>query len=297
MNYINKNKKIRFIINPKSGTYKKRNIKKLISKYLDKKNYDYEIFFTKSFNHATFLSKEAMLLNYDMVIAVGGDGTVNEVAKGLVNSKTALGIIPIGSGNGYSRHLKIPQEIDEAIKNILSSKYKLVDTLSINDNFFLGIAGIGFDAHIAKIFAGSKKRGFWSYAKLVIGEFFKYKSEKYELIVDGKKIIKKAFLLSFAKSSQYGNNIIIAPKAKLDDGYFNLSILKQPPIFAIFDIFFKLRKGSIHKSKYYENLLCKEVIIKKKVINAHMDGESFIFNDLVKIKIYPKTLKVLMPLD
>ncbi len=109
----------------------------------------------------------------------------------------------------------------------------MVDTLGINNEFIIGIAGIGFDAHVAKMFASSKKRGFWSYAKVVLSEFFKYKSEKYELIVDGKQMLKEAFLISFAKSSQYGNDFIIAPKAKLDDGYFNLAILKHPPLYAI----------------------------------------------------------------
>lgn len=288
-------KKIRFIINPKSGTRKKRNVEKLILKYLDSKKYDYEILFTKSANHATLLSQEAVLLKYDLVVAVGGDGTINETAKGLVGSDTILGIIPMGSGNGYSRHLKIPKQIDKAIQCIFTSECKLVDTLKINNDFFLAVAGVGFDAHIAKIFANSKKRGFWSYAKLVIQEFFKYKSEKYELLVDGKEMLKEAFLLSFAKSSQYGNNIIIAPKAKLDDGYFNLAILKHPPLYAIFNVFFKLKNGSIHKSKYYETYPCKEVIVKKKDIKAHADGEPLSFSDLVKIKIYPKSLKVLIP--
>ncbi len=288
-------KKIRFIINPKSGTRKNKNIEKLISKHLDSKKYDYEIIFTKSANHATLLSQQAVLLNYDLVVAVGGDGTINETAKSLVDSDTILGIIPIGSGNGYSRHLKIPQQIDKAILSIFNSECKLVDTLRINNEFFLAVAGIGFDAHIAKIFANSKKRGFWSYAKLVISEFFKYKSEKYELFVDGKQMLKEAFLLSFAKSSQYGNNIIIAPKAKLDDGYFNLAILKHPPLYAILDIFFKLKNGCIHKSKYYETYPCKEVIIKKKDIKAHVDGEPLYFCDFAQIKIYPKSLKVLMP--
>lgn len=297
MNHTYKNKKIRFIVNPRSGKKSSRNIEKIISTLLDKKDYDYEILFTKRANHATLLSQEAAALKYDVVIAVGGDGTINETAKGLIGSNTALGIIPVGSGNGYSRHLRIPQEIDKAIFCIFNSESKFVDTLSLNDEFFLGIAGIGFDAHIAKIFATSKKRGFWTYAKLVINEFFKYKSEKYNILVDGKEMSKEAFLLSFAKSSQYGNNIIIAPKAKLDDGYFNLTILKHPPFYAIFDVFLKLRNGLIDKSKYYETYTCKEVIIKKKNIKAHLDGEPQFFKDLAKIKIYPKSLKVLIPFD
>lgn len=292
-------KKIRFIINPKSGSffgfYKKKTIQKVISKFLGNKSFDYEIFFTKNANHATALSCEAALLKYDLVIAVGGDGTINEAAKGLVGSETALGIIPLGSGNGYSRHLKIPQSIDRALLAIFKGEYKLVDTLQINNEFILGVAGMGFDAHIAKKFASSKNRGVLSYIKLIVEEFFKYKAEKYELFVDGNKMSKVAFLLSFAKSSQYGNNIIIAPNAKLDDGYINLTILKTPPLWAIFDIIYKLRHGLINKSKYYETFLCKEVIIKKKNINVHLDGEPYLINDLARIKIFPKSLKILMP--
>lgn len=288
-------KKIHFIINPKSGKGSKRDISIFFSKYLREKKIEHKISFTQRPNHATQLSKEAVSLNYDLVVAAGGDGTINETAKGLVNTDAVLGIIPLGSGNGYSRHLKIPLKMQDALLSIFSSRCKLVDTLSINDEFFLGIAGIGFDAHIANIFAGSKKRGFWSYARLVISEFFKYEPEKYELFVDGKEMTKEAFLLSFAKSSQYGNNIIIAPNTKLDDGYFNLAILKPSPLYAIFDILLKLKNGNICQSKYYETYSCKEVVIKKKDIKAHLDGEPLLFNNFAKIKIYPKSLKVLMP--
>lgn len=297
MKHLYRDKKIRIIVNPRSGKYKTKNTEKIIANYLDEHNYNYDIFVTNRSRDATSISNEAVLLKYDLVIAVGGDGTINETAKALVGSETALGIIPIGSGNGYSRHLKIPQEIDKAILSIFNSECRLVDTLSINNKFFLGIAGIGFDAHIAKLFSSSKKRGFWTYAKLVISEFFKYKSEKFQIFVDGKEMSLDAFLLSFAKSSQYGNNIIIAPNAKLDDGYFNIAILKRPPLYAILDVFLKLRNGLIHESKYYETYSCTEVIIKKKNIKAHLDGEPQNFKNLAKINIYPKSLKVLMPFN
>jgi YegS/Rv2252/BmrU family lipid kinase len=286
-------KKNLFIINPKSGTGYKKNIRRIISQNFSKSEYDIE--YTKAKGHATDLSKKAAILKYDSVIGIGGDGTINEIANGLIGSESSLGIVPCGSGNGFSRHLKIPQDFEKVIRDIPKYRRLLIDTLKINDEFFLGIAGIGFDAHIAYLFANVKKRGFLTYAKLVISEFFKYRPKKYKLIIDGKEVFKEAFLLSFAKSSQYGNNIIIAPNAKLDDGYFQVAILKYPPIRAIFEIFLRLKNGSIHKSKYYETYKCKEVFIKESSIIAHMDGEPFLFKNETNIKIFPKSLKVLVP--
>jgi len=165
----------------------------------------------------------------------------------------------------------------------------------VNNNFFLGIAGIGFDALIAKKFASSKKRGFWSYVKLVLKEFFRYEPINFELIVDGVQISKKAFLISFAKSTQYGNDFKIAPNAKLDDGYLQIAILKYPPPYAILDVVMKLKKGFIAKSKYYETIRCKEVTVKKSNILAHLDGEPYHFENEIELKIFPKSLKVIMP--
>jgi len=293
MQIFNK-KRLRFIINPNSGTKSKKKIEKLIRRYIDQSKYDFDVCYTKAAKHATELSLIAARLKYDSVIAVGGDGTINEVSKPLIGSNTSLGIIPMGSGNGLARHLKISQKPIEAIETINGFKNRFIDALQINNHIFLTTAGIGFDAHIAHEFSKLKKRGFFSYANLVIRDCFCYKNKIFELILDGKKVIKKGFLLSFANSSQYGNDIFIAPLAKINDGFFRVAILKRPAFFASLLTLFRLRNKTIHKSKYYETIKCKEAIINKKNIIAHIDGEPVFFDDGIKITVPSKKLKILV---
>jgi YegS/Rv2252/BmrU family lipid kinase len=286
-------KNIRFIVNPKSGTKKKKKVLDLIDIYLDKNKYNYEIKYTAFPNHATTLAKEVSD-SFDIVAAIGGDGTVNEVAKGLINSKAHLAIIPMGSGNGYARNLKIPMNSKKAIKLINKCSSKDIDIVLINDTYFLGISGIGFDAHIAHMFAKAKKRGFLSYSKLVLKELKNNKDKSFEMIIDDKKTIKTGFLISFAKSSQYGNNINISPLAKVDDGYIYLTILKKPPIKSYFNIISKILTKKIDKSKYQETIKCKTIKILDENIIAHIDGEPLIFENGIDMKIIPNSLTILV---
>lgn len=287
--------KTRVIINPNAGTGCKDNIEKMIYRLLDSSKFDYEVIHTKGPNHATQLSKEAVSLGYDLVLAVGGDGTVNEVGKGLIGSETAMGIIPSGSGNGLARHLQIPSEPAKAIGVINRFHRTAIDTVQINDDFFIGVAGIGFDAHIAREFAKSKQRGFWSYAALVLKNYPHYCPQVFEMEVDGKVVKKKGLLVSFANSSQYGNDIKIAPHAKLNDGHLHLIILKSPPFYALPNIFVKLKNGTISTSKYYESICCREINIPRRKLIAHIDGEPAFFENRIYLKIFPRSLKVVVP--
>ncbi|NGX33021.1 MAG: Diacylglycerol kinase [Candidatus Anoxychlamydiales bacterium] len=286
--------KIRFIVNPISGTKNKKFILKIIHKYLDKKKYDYEICYTKAKKHATELSFDAAHLKYAAVIAIGGDGTVNEVAKGLVGSKTKMGIIPTGSGNGLARHLYISKNPIKAVTIINNFRSTKMDSIKINDEVFVSVAGIGFDAHIAEKFSKVKKRGFFSYANLVLKEYFNYKPKTFEMIVDGKKETKKALLISFANGSQYGNNIQIAPNAKIGDGSFEVAILKNPSFFDRISTLLRLRYGSIDKSKYFESFKCRSLKIDQKNLITHIDGEPRVFKDGIEIKPFKK-ISVLVP--
>ncbi|MCB1213244.1 MAG: diacylglycerol kinase family lipid kinase [Chlamydiia bacterium] len=283
------------MINPNSGTDNKRNIEKLIEQQLDASRFDYEITHTKGPRHATQLSKEAASLGYEFVLAVGGDGTVNEVGKGLIGSETAMGIIPSGSGNGLARHLQIPAETSKAIAIINQYYRTTIDTVKINDDTFIGVAGIGFDAFIAREFAQSKRRGFWSYVALVLRHYPKYCPQEIEMEVDGKVMRKSGLLMTFAKSSQYGNEIKIAPHAKLNDGYLHLVILKKPPFYCLPDILLKLRNGGIVSSKYCESIRCREIKIPRRQLSAHVDGEPVIFNEGIDLKVNPRSLKIVAP--
>ena len=206
-------KSVTFIVNPLSGTHKKGEIPDIISQALDKTKFDYKVLFTEYAGHAAELTRNAVKGHTDIVVAVGGDGTVNEVARSLVHTSTALGIIPCGSGNGLARHLCIPMDIRKAIAIINQCKIDLLDYGVINDLPFFCTCGMGFDAFISLKFAGAGKRGPITYVENVLKEGLKYQPETY--IVQDETGTKqyKAFLIACANASQYGNNAFIAPQA------------------------------------------------------------------------------------
>ncbi|MCX6292424.1 MAG: YegS/Rv2252/BmrU family lipid kinase [Bacteroidetes bacterium] len=291
-------KKIRFIINPKSGIHEKHGIPGMIDRLIDQEKFEYEISFTEAPKHATVLSLEAAVKNYDVVVAVGGDGSVNETAKGLMESETALGILATGSGNGMARHLKIPMEIENAIHVINTGKTIKVDTMRVNEEFCIGTIGVGFDAHVAHLFASSSKRGYSTYVKLVLTEFYKYKPFRYELCVDGNEFQKECFLLTFANSSQFGNNAVIAPFADVQDGIIDISMMNKFPVYAAPHLIWRLMHNIIHQSKYYTGMTGEDIVLKNKnFIKGHIDGEPVTFNSDLHIKIIPKSLNVLVPLN
>jgi YegS/Rv2252/BmrU family lipid kinase len=289
-------KKIRFIINPKSGVHQKLEIPDLINRLVDREKYDYEIFFTEGPHHGTSLSKETADKNYFAAVSVGGDGSANEVAKGVSGSKTSLGIIPCGSGNGMARHLKIPMKIEKAFQVINTGSIEKIDTVRANEEFCISTIGVGFDAHIAHLFANSSKRGYLTYAKLVLAEFHKYKPATYELTVDGKTISKECFLLAFANSSQYGNDAVIAPFADIRDGIVDISMMRKFPLLAAPFLVYRLMHNSIHKSKFFSMVKGKNIVLKNnQELKGHIDGEPVLFNSDIHIKIIPESLNVILP--
>ncbi len=288
-------KKLLYIINPISGTPRKNNIFEIISQYTDTDLFDFEIIKTQRAGHAFNLAQNAVSANYDVVVAVGGDGTLNEVGKALVGSNTLMGIIPKGSGNGLARFLKTPFITKKAVKIINSLNYRLMDTVKINECFYLNVAGIGFDAHIAHLFSKSERRGFKIYAKLVLQEFRKYQGQNYQLKIDGRELkLNNVFMLSFANSSQFGNNAHIAPLAEIDDGLIDLCILKKFPDFRSPDIIFKLYSRRLIKSKFYKIHKAKKVeLFANSDLLGHVDGEPLNFGNKLLIEVVPKSLKVI----
>ena len=222
-------KKVCFIVNPISGIGKQRKIERIIKRNLDRKEFDYQVLYTKRPNHATELSAQVAKEGAHIIVAVGGDGSVNEVAQGIIGSKSALAVIPTGSGNGFARHFDIPSDPAKAIQVINEMHDQWIDTVKINDKSYLGVAGIGFDADVSLAFSNLDSRGLASYLFVVLSELPLYKPQNYDLIIDGKPLHKKAFLICFANSNQYGNNAFIAPHAKIDDGSHNVIIWKEFP--------------------------------------------------------------------
>lgn len=289
-------KKVCFIVNPISGVGKQKKLKPLIKKHLNRKRFDYKIFVTERPKHATELAEKAAQ-KFDIVAAVGGDGTTHEVAQGLIGSSTALAIIPTGSGNGLARHFHIPTDPRLAIEVINDEHDQWIDTVKINQESYIGVAGIGFDAEVSHAFAELSKRGFASYIKVIFNELPHYQPQEYELIIDGKTVTEKAFLICFANSKQYGNNAYIAPHAQIDDGYLDVIILKAFPKHATPKLVHDLFNRHIEDSKYTRVMRCQEVIIKKPLEYIHLDGEPMQFSGDVYIRILPSSLKIITPKD
>ena len=267
-------KKIVFIINPISGTHSKEEIPDLIEKRLDHELNDYEIQLTGYAGHATEIARGCVERQVDIVVAVGGDGTVNEVARSLTHSQTALGIMPCGSGNGLARHLCIPMDLKRALDIINASHIEAFDYGVINDLPFFCTCGMGFDAFISLKFAESGKRGPITYVENVLKEGLKYKPETYEVESDDGKHRYKAFLIACANASQYGNNAYIAPGATMKDGEMDVIImepfdaLEAPQIAA--DLFMKTL-GNNSKIKTFRT---KQLTIHRKAPGAiHYDGD------------------------
>ncbi len=288
-------KKICFIVNPISGVGRQKVIEKLIDESLNRLLFDYEIAYSKAPKHATIIAKEAAARGFDIVVAVGGDGSVNETARGLIGTSTAMAVIPAGSGNGMARHLKIPLNLKKAIAVINAAKETSIDTMLFNDEPFINVAGVGFDAHIVWEFAKFGKRGFSSYIKLVLREYPRYKAGNYELIVDGKTHSKTAFLISFANGSQWGNNAYIAPSATMDDGYMDIAILKDFSLASTISIAYRLFRKTLPDSSFLEIIKCKEAFLKQKNTVAHIDGEPIEIGTDVSIRVNPLSLKVIVP--
>jgi YegS/Rv2252/BmrU family lipid kinase len=289
-------KKIAFIINPISGGINKQQFPSLIGRYLDRNQFDVEINFTRSAEHNLELAQEMVIKKKDIVVAVGGDGTINNIAKYLVNTGILFGIIPQGSGNGLARHLRIPLQNIKALQVINKLHRKNIDAGMANDTFFINVAGAGFDAHVSWMFANAPKRGFWSYSKITLTEFANYKPQQYELIVDGKSVSKDAFIICVANGSQYGNNAYIAPKANLDDGLFDISIMKPFKIHQMPIIGMELFLKKYNNSQYVDVLKGTNILIKRPEAGVfNIDGEPVLMEKDIQIKMLPEALKVIVP--
>ena len=287
--------KLRFIINPISGSRDNSNIAQLVKENLNLNKFQYDIFYTERKKHAIELSQKAVEEKIDVVIAVGGDGTLHECAQPIIGTETALSVIPRGSGNGFAHHLNIKQDVINCIKDLNNSTISEVDSCSANGKPFVNVSGVGFDAHIAHLFSKITVRGFSSYIKLVLKECILYPSKEYTIKFDNKQRKVDAFLISWANSSQFGNNAVISPESKIDDGYFEICIVKKLPRILIPILLFRLFNKSIQHSKYVEIIKCKEAQILCDDGRSHLDGETYNLGSEIKIKNNPLSLKIFTP--
>jgi diacylglycerol kinase (ATP) len=289
------NKRVRFIINPISGGKTKAEIPALVQQYLSLPNLSIDHVFTTSAAHTSFLAKECVQQQYDWVIAVGGDGTVNQVAAELIHTPTALGIIPFGSGNGLARALNIPMQSKKAIIGLNQSKVITIDTGLANEIPFLNVCGFGFDAHVSAGFATMGTRGFKTYAKVSLQSIRKFKPENFLLEIDNHTVSEQAFLLAVCNGPQYGNNAYIAPSANLRDGLFDITQIGEVNWKNILGLGSDLFQKKLHQSKHVKTKQVSHVTIHRANDNyVNIDGEPVWFEKTVKISIQPLSLNVLI---
>lgn len=288
-------KNIAFIVNPISGTKAKNRVTKLIRELLDPQLFSPTVVVTEYAGHATQLAQQFALEGYYAVIAVGGDGTVNEVANGLVGTNTALGIIPNGSGNGFARHLDISTRMNRAIEMLNSSEVINVDYGLVNDKKFFSTCGVGFDALVAVQFNEGKSRGLKTYVQNTLQSLFNYKPETYHILGEGIDVTTEAFLITFANAGQWGYDAYIAPKASVQDGLMDIAIVNKFPLSAAPKLALNLFTHDIDENFYMNTVRSKAItLIRENAGAIHIDGDPFEMPKELNIKIVEDGLKVLV---
>lgn len=268
-----------------------------VKRYLPSSQYDVAIKHLEYLGHGTDLAKEAVDQGVHTVIAVGGDGSINEIAQGLVGSSTALAIVPRGSGNGLARALKIPLDVAKSLQLVAANKQLPMDVGYANDYLFLSNAGVGFDALIADQFRHSKKRGLVNYARLVIGHFMRYKPVAYDMKIDGGDVKVPAFLLTVANGNQFGYEFKIAPSASVFDGLLDICIVKPVHFWDLLPISIRSLAGNIHKSRYMQHERGKDVIVSSQALESlQVDGDAVeLKGKVVRFRIVPAALRIIVP--
>ncbi len=293
---MNPKKKIRFIINPRSGANRRRNLPALIEKNLDYQLWDAEICLTEYAGHAVQLAKEAAEKGYEMVVACGGDGSVNEISSQLIGSETVLGVVPSGSGNGFAGHLGIGRDVEGAIQLLNHGKVIVVDTCRMNGKSFVNLAGIGFDGVVSKRLHDSPVRGFWAYLRYTLEEAWAYQMQQLDIQVNGQKISRRCLLVEVANAPVYGYGFSIVPQASLNDGQLEVLVVKAAPKWRYLLESWRFLNHSFHKSSLVENYSGKEVVVTPYTPTCfHLDGEGFELEGEARFDICPNSLRVLVP--
>ena len=289
-----KKESILFLVNPKSGVGGKKRIPQMVERYIDHNRYDADIRFTEYAGHAYELAKDAVARGIDAVVAVGGDGTVNEVGRALVHTATAMGVLPCGSGNGFARHLGIPIGTKKSIEFINKAESVFVDYGKINGHPFFCSCGVGFDALVSSDFAKGNSRGVFNYIKKSLIDWVTYKPETYLIETDSIKKEFEAFVIACGNASQYGNNAYIAPFASMRDGLITVSILSPFNTFEVPMMAAHLFTHTFDESNHMTGLVTSWMrVVREKAGPVHYDGEPFLMDKELYVEMVPAGLKVL----
>ena len=288
--------RLMLIINPISGTGSKKGVVEMVEQAMGACGHDVDVRLTGARGDATRLAGEAAAKGYHGVLACGGDGTVNETARALCGTETALGILPAGSGNGLARHLQIPVDIAMALKVIADGNVVDSDYGTVNGRPFFCTFGMGFDAAVSHRFARQSRRGILSYVKSAISEYVQYRPQTYTVSANGKLLTEKAFLIAVCNASQWGNNAYIAPEASITDGLLDITIVHSGTAIDAAVMGMDIFTGYINKNTMVHTFRAPAcVIYRNGAGEAHIDGEPMMMDDILDVKCHHGALKLFSP--
>jgi YegS/Rv2252/BmrU family lipid kinase len=293
---MKKRRHILAIINPVSGTGSKDKIPRLIDTVVDHEHNDVSIVMSEYAGHAREITAQAVQDGIDVVVAIGGDGTVNEVGSSLVGTDTALAIVPCGSGNGLARHLRISMNASRALQVLNQGVVGKFDYCKVNGMPFFCTCGMGFDAEVSYKFSNEGTRGFITYIKTALAEYIKYKPKQYTIDIDGQQMQERAFVVACCNAAQYGNNAYIAPRATMQDGLIDVTVMHpfniaQTPLIGA--RLFLRQLGHDHHVSIYRG---KRVVIEREQDDImHVDGDPMMMPARVEIENVSKGIHILVP--
>lgn len=285
--------KVLLIVNPISGGKDKKRILSQVERLLDRSRFSYEIRPTEYAGHGIVLARES---DADIVVAVGGDGTVSEVAQGLAGTGKALGIIPCGSGDGLALHLGISRRPKKAIRQLNRSERAVMDYGSIEGHPFFCTTGVGMDADVAWAFAKSGKRGLKTYVQKTLEVWRHFEPDTYRLEIDGKAYEQKATFVTVANVNQWGNNAVIAPGASVSDGLFDVTILHPFSLWDVPALGLKLIFKRFTRARKVTGLRGSRIVLHRtKTAPAHFDGDPIELGTTLHIEMHPAAVSVMVP--
>lgn len=289
-----------FILNPVSGRASTRaRRRERVAQFIAQHQLDATLQITGHRRHATELAHAAVAAVSQLVVSVGGDGTMNEVAAGVVGTSALYGMIPTGSGNGLGRDLGLPMDFDRALDVLLDGAVRTIDSGTVDGHPFFNVMGLGFDAELGRRFneAHGHSRGLFNYVQLGLRAFFSYRKEQITVEPEGgAPITVDAFLASVANSTQYGNNARIAPRARLDDGRLDFVALTTGNLILALPLVVRLFTRSIHRSRFARGAVAPRFHFRRTAPGpVHTDGEIHECPAEFDVVVRPQSLRVVVP--
>ncbi|MBT9392598.1 diacylglycerol kinase family lipid kinase [Hymenobacter sp. NST-14] len=286
--------RICFILNPTSGTNRTQDVPALLAQHATEAGAEFEIRPTEYAGHAELLARQAAEAGCRVVVAVGGDGTVNEVARGLLGTRAALGIVPRGSGNGLARHLHLPLDLPGAVQRACAPRFQRMDAGRINGHWFFCTAGLGFDAHVSRLFAQAGTRGLATYVKVALREYGRYQPTAVQVQLENQELLDThCYVLAFANAAQYGNNAYIAPRADIQDGLLDLCLIDALPVWRAVRVGVGLALGTLPTSGGAQFHRSHHIRVRAAApLGFHVDGDYVADATNFEVELRPLALEV-----